>query len=202
MRLEQVPDDFPGVSQLAQPGNHQLPAQAPAVASDAGTKAGGARPVRQSDRARRKPGAGPGRLPLLVYLNLSDNPLRRAFSVFAMTELNALHLSRTRLQEFPYGTLDAPQLHTLDLSGNNVSVLPDDLHQSRGARAGSNCRATCWRQHRRRLPAGIGSRRVACRIGSVIWTWWRQNVAMKWPRCGFIWKPMRYRTTSSRRCPY
>lgn len=72
----------------------------------------------------------------LVYLNLSDNPLRRAFSVFAMTELNALHLSRTQLPEFPYGTLDAPQLHTLDLSGNSISVLPDDLHQSHLWRAG------------------------------------------------------------------
>lgn len=33
----------------------------------------------------------------LVYLNLSDNPLGRAFSVFAMTELHALHLSGTQM---------------------------------------------------------------------------------------------------------
>ena len=52
----------------------------------------------------------------LVYLNLSDNPLRRAFSVQAMTELNALYLSNTQLPECPYGLMDAPELHTLNLS--------------------------------------------------------------------------------------
>ncbi|MFK0094493.1 NEL-type E3 ubiquitin ligase domain-containing protein [Pseudomonas sp. NPDC090592] len=66
----------------------------------------------------------------LVYLNLSDNPLRRAFSIFAMTELNALHLSRTQMPEFPYGVMDAAQLHTLDLSGNSISALPDGFHLS------------------------------------------------------------------------
>ncbi|MGE8058824.1 NEL-type E3 ubiquitin ligase domain-containing protein [Pseudomonas sp. NPDC089547] len=72
----------------------------------------------------------------LVYLNLSENPLRSAFSIFAMTELNALHLSRTQLPEFPYGVMDAPHLHTLDLSGNNISTLPDDFHRSQLWRSG------------------------------------------------------------------
>ncbi|MFF7063099.1 NEL-type E3 ubiquitin ligase domain-containing protein [Pseudomonas sp. NPDC008258] len=72
----------------------------------------------------------------LVYLNLSENPLRSAFSIFAMTELNALHLSRTQLPEFPYGVMDAPHLHTLDLSGNNISALPDDFHRSQLWRSG------------------------------------------------------------------
>ena len=72
----------------------------------------------------------------LVYLNLSDNPLRRAFSVFAMTELNALHLPCTEIPEFPYGVMGAPDLHTLDLSGNSISALPDGFHRSQLWRSG------------------------------------------------------------------
>ncbi|WP_426808882.1 NEL-type E3 ubiquitin ligase domain-containing protein [Pseudomonas sp. WOUb67] len=72
----------------------------------------------------------------LVYLNLSDNPLGRAFSVFAMTELNALHLSGTRMPEFPYGVMDAAELHTLDLSDNSISALPDAFHRSQLWRSG------------------------------------------------------------------
>ncbi|AFK67345.1 hypothetical protein A210_17280 [Pseudomonas putida SJTE-1] len=72
----------------------------------------------------------------LVYLNLSDNPLRRAFSVQAMTELNALYLSNTQLPECPYGLMDAPELHTLNLSGNRISELPEGFHQSQLWRLG------------------------------------------------------------------
>jgi len=72
----------------------------------------------------------------LVYLNLSDNPLGRAFSVFAMTELNALHLPHTQMPEFPYGVMDAPDLHTLDLCGNSITELPEGFHRSQLWRSG------------------------------------------------------------------
>lgn len=72
----------------------------------------------------------------LVYLNLSDNPLGRAFSVFAMTELNALHLPHTQMPEFPYGVMDAPDLHTLDLCGNSIAELPEGFHRSQLWRSG------------------------------------------------------------------
>ena len=72
----------------------------------------------------------------LVYLNLSDNPLGRAFSVFAMTELHALHLSGTQMPELPYGVLEVPDLQTLDLSDNSISALPDGFYRSQLWRAG------------------------------------------------------------------
>ncbi|WP_043202021.1 NEL-type E3 ubiquitin ligase domain-containing protein [Pseudomonas putida] len=72
----------------------------------------------------------------LVYLNLSDNPLGRAFSVFAMTELNALHLSHTQMPEFPYGVMEVPDLHTLDLCRNSITELPEGFHRSQLWRSG------------------------------------------------------------------
>ena len=72
----------------------------------------------------------------LVYLNLSDNPLRRAFSVLAMTELNALFLANTQIPEFPYGLMDSPELHTVNLSDNRIAELPEGFHRSQLWRSG------------------------------------------------------------------
>ncbi|WDY56142.1 NEL-type E3 ubiquitin ligase domain-containing protein [Pseudomonas sp. PSKL.D1] len=66
----------------------------------------------------------------LVYLNLSNNPLGRSFSIFGMPRLNALLLNRSQLDTFPYGVLDSPELHTLDLRDNGLYELPDGLHES------------------------------------------------------------------------
>ncbi|KNX78432.1 hypothetical protein DA83_22710 [Pseudomonas sp. 250J] len=66
----------------------------------------------------------------LVYLNLSFNPLGRSFSVFGMPRLNALHLQASQLDSFPYGVMDSPELHTLDLRDNALYEFPEDFHQS------------------------------------------------------------------------
>lgn len=72
----------------------------------------------------------------LVYLNLSFNPLGRSFSVFGMPRLNALHLQASQLDTFPYGVMDSPELHTLDLRDNAQYEFPEDFHQSQLWRVG------------------------------------------------------------------
>ncbi|MBC3436677.1 hypothetical protein HU735_14740 [Pseudomonas sp. BW16M2] len=76
----------------------------------------------------------------LFYLNLSYNPLRRSFSVRGMPQLNALLLSNTEATALPDGVLQAPRLHTLDLSDNGIETLPEDFYQSH-----------LWREGRVRL---------------------------------------------------
>ncbi|MBV4507456.1 leucine-rich repeat domain-containing protein [Pseudomonas sp. BW13M1] len=66
----------------------------------------------------------------LTYLNLSRNPLRRSFSVHGMPRLNALLLSQTEATALPDGVLEAPRLHTLDLSDNGIEMLPEDFYPS------------------------------------------------------------------------
>ncbi|MCU7238100.1 NEL-type E3 ubiquitin ligase domain-containing protein [Pseudomonas peradeniyensis] len=66
----------------------------------------------------------------LFYLNLSYNPLRRTLSVRGMPQLNALLLSNTEATALPDGVLQAPRLHTLDLSDNGIETLPEDFYQS------------------------------------------------------------------------
>ncbi|MBH3428101.1 NEL-type E3 ubiquitin ligase domain-containing protein [Pseudomonas alkylphenolica] len=65
----------------------------------------------------------------LVYLNLANNPLGRSFSIFGMPSLNALYLQGARLDTFPYGVMDSPELHTLDLRDNYLYELPEGFHQ-------------------------------------------------------------------------
>ncbi|BBH46774.1 NEL-type E3 ubiquitin ligase domain-containing protein [Pseudomonas sp. KU43P] len=72
----------------------------------------------------------------LVYLNLSSNPLSRSFSIFGMPRLNALFLQGTRLGDFPYGVMDSPELHTLDLRDNSLYELPEGFHESELWRVG------------------------------------------------------------------
>ncbi|CAM3129769.1 NEL-type E3 ubiquitin ligase domain-containing protein [Pseudomonas plecoglossicida] len=72
----------------------------------------------------------------LVYLNLSGNPLARSFSIFGMPRLNALYLRGTRLDTFPYGVMESPELHTLDLRNNSLYELPEGFHQSELWRVG------------------------------------------------------------------
>jgi len=67
----------------------------------------------------------------LSYLNLSDNPLGRVFSVGAMTRLAELRLQNTEIDGLPYGILDCSRLHTLDVRNNRIAVLPTSFFQAR-----------------------------------------------------------------------
>ena len=67
----------------------------------------------------------------LSYLNLSDNPLGRAFSVRAMTHLTELRLNDTQIDCLPYGILECLRLHTLDVRNNRITSLPPGFFQAR-----------------------------------------------------------------------
>ena len=66
----------------------------------------------------------------LVYLNLSDNPLRRRFSLHHLQRLRVLMLGNAGLDEVPEGLMQATALHTLDLGGNRIRTLPFAFYQS------------------------------------------------------------------------
>lgn len=76
----------------------------------------------------------------LIYLNLSHNPLQRAFSIFGMPNLNALMLRNAQLTQMPGGVVESMSLHTLDVGDNSIRVLPFAFYRS-----------TLWRSGRVRL---------------------------------------------------
>ncbi len=65
-----------------------------------------------------------GRCHQLEYLNLSHNPLGRAFSVSGMPRLRRLHLRATGLEELPGGLLTRLDLTVADLRDNRIRRLP------------------------------------------------------------------------------
>jgi Leucine-rich repeat (LRR) protein len=60
------------------------------------------------------------------YLDLSANPLT-SLDVRDMTQLKALNLRDTDLQQWPTGMQELPQLAWVDLRGSKISSLPEDL---------------------------------------------------------------------------
>ncbi|PVZ43664.1 NEL-type E3 ubiquitin ligase domain-containing protein [Pseudomonas sp. CC120222-01a] len=72
----------------------------------------------------------------LVYLNLSHNPLQRAFSITGMPGLNALMLRNTQLTQMPAGVMESSNLHTLDVGDNHIRTLPFAFYRSRLWRSG------------------------------------------------------------------
>lgn len=67
----------------------------------------------------------------LSYLNLSGNPLGRAFSVGAMADLTELRLHETQIDCLPYNILQCTRLHTLDVRDNQITALPAGFFQGR-----------------------------------------------------------------------
>lgn len=67
----------------------------------------------------------------LVYLNLSHNPLARAFALEGMPDLRTLLLCNTQLVEMPVGVMQAARLTTLDLGENRIAALPFAFYRSR-----------------------------------------------------------------------
>ncbi|WP_339560595.1 NEL-type E3 ubiquitin ligase domain-containing protein [Pseudomonas sp. EA_65y_Pfl1_P113] len=65
----------------------------------------------------------PGALPSLAHLNLADNPII-ALDVSAMPGLQALNLSRTKLQSWPIGAQNLTQLSWLDLRDSQLTHVP------------------------------------------------------------------------------
>ncbi|MFJ4345675.1 NEL-type E3 ubiquitin ligase domain-containing protein [Pseudomonas sp. NPDC089401] len=72
----------------------------------------------------------------LLYLNVSNNPLGRLFSLEGLTQLNELHLSSTRVAQLPRGLLDHAALRRVDLRGNLITELPEEFFRSRIWREG------------------------------------------------------------------
>lgn len=60
----------------------------------------------------------------LVYLNLSDNPLKADFSISRMPELRSLMLCSTRLTTLPDGVLTHPKLSRLELIDSTITTFP------------------------------------------------------------------------------
>ncbi|PVZ43663.1 NEL-type E3 ubiquitin ligase domain-containing protein [Pseudomonas sp. CC120222-01a] len=69
--------------------------------------------------------------PYLTQVNLSHNPLGRAFSLTGLPRLRELYLAGTGLRELPYGLMESPLLMTVDLRDNLLTSMPEGFYQSR-----------------------------------------------------------------------
>ncbi|PZW82246.1 leucine rich repeat (LRR) protein [Pseudomonas sp. 2848] len=131
MELEAVPDSFlqafANLRVLELPGNRltRLPAQLQHM-----------RQLQCLDLCNNQIALDPGQSAVLAgcealtYLNLSHNPLGRTFSVHAMTQLNELRLSGSRIAALPHGTLECQRLVTLDVRDNLITALPEGFYQA------------------------------------------------------------------------
>ncbi|MEN5304110.1 NEL-type E3 ubiquitin ligase domain-containing protein [Pseudomonas sp. TWI628] len=69
--------------------------------------------------------------PYLTQVNLSHNPLGRAFSLSGLPRLRELHLAATGIREMPYGLMQCTSLRVVDLRDNLLTGLPEGFYQSR-----------------------------------------------------------------------
>lgn len=63
----------------------------------------------------------------LDFLDLSNNPLTLAPDVSQLSQITSLHLRNARLSQLPQGVFSLHNLHTLDLSQNQIRELTSDL---------------------------------------------------------------------------
>ncbi|MGY4527919.1 NEL-type E3 ubiquitin ligase domain-containing protein [Pseudomonas sp. TE21394] len=66
----------------------------------------------------------------LEYVNLSYNPLGRAFPLYRLDRLARLHMRNTGISEFPPALLDRLELVIADLRGNQITELPQRFYRS------------------------------------------------------------------------
>lgn len=69
--------------------------------------------------------------PHLTQVNLSYNPLGRAFSLTGLPRLRELYLAGTGISELPYGLMQSTSLRTVDLRDNLLTGMPEGFYQSR-----------------------------------------------------------------------
>ncbi len=67
----------------------------------------------------------------LVYLDLSNNPLGRTFSLGGMTQLQDLRLASTGIDRPPHQLMDSATLRYVDLRNNLITELPEGFYESR-----------------------------------------------------------------------
>jgi len=67
----------------------------------------------------------------LLYLNLSDNPLKVGFSISRMPELRTLLLRSTRLPAMPGGVFRHRKLSRLELTGSTITTFGPEFWSSR-----------------------------------------------------------------------
>lgn len=63
----------------------------------------------------------------LEELSLNDNPLGALPDFSTLLRLRKLELRYTRINQWPTGLLELPELREVDLSGNHLSAVPDSL---------------------------------------------------------------------------
>ncbi|WP_213878681.1 NEL-type E3 ubiquitin ligase domain-containing protein [Pseudomonas sp. dw_358] len=66
-------------------------------------------------------------MPTLMELNLSYNPLGRAPEVSRLLRLRGAILPRCQLSEYPLSVLGLPMLETVDLRGNQLTEVPEQV---------------------------------------------------------------------------
>lgn len=75
----------------------------------------------------------------LEFLDLSHNPLGHAPDVTGLHELTSLHLRDTGLRALPQGLFQLRELHTLDLSNNQITEITSDLLESTAVLQEEDC---------------------------------------------------------------
>jgi hypothetical protein len=126
---EQFIRAFPNLSTLELPGNQltQLPLQLMQI-----------RTLRNLDLFANQIVLSPAQATILAccealeYVNLSLNPLGRAFSLSGLGRLRRLHMRSTGIRDLPNALTDRPDLLLADLRDNQIVELPEHFYRAPG----------------------------------------------------------------------